>query len=64
MDKAEQAIRRLDPLRPCVLRRVTHKRSPRGGRLLHVVEDTRMDDLDEPARVDVEQEHRAVHPTG
>jgi len=46
------------------MRRVTYQRSPRGGRLRHVVEDPSVDDLDEPAGIDVEQEHRAVHPTG
>jgi hypothetical protein len=64
MDEAKQAFCRLDPLRFRALRGITHQRSPRGGRLLHVVEDTRMNDLNEPARVDIEQEHRAVHPIG
>lgn len=48
MDEAEQALRGLDPLRLRAVRHITHQRSPRGGRLRHVVEGTRMGDLDEP----------------
>jgi hypothetical protein len=64
MHEAAQALRRLDPLRPCALRRITHQRSPRGGRLLHVVEDTRVADFDEPACVEIEQEHEWSTPSG
>jgi hypothetical protein len=64
IDQAEQALRRLDALRWGALRRLAHHRSPRDGRLFHTIEDTSMGDLDGTTRVDVEREHRAVHPIG
>jgi hypothetical protein len=62
--KTQQAIGCLDPLWSRAVGRIPHPRSPRGGRLLHVIEDTSMSDLNEPAGVDIEQKHRALHPIG
>jgi hypothetical protein len=46
--EAGAAVDDAEPQSGGAIRRVTHQRSPRGGRLPHVVEDTRMDDLDDP----------------
>ena len=64
VNEAGQLLARHDRGGVCVIGGVADGGVPGGGSLRHVVEDARADEVDQPARVDVEQEHRPVGAVG